>query len=80
MIKQHLNTLSDIIYELNLGKSSADENYIEPEQILFAERLARIQINNYTMQTFSKRDDQQTMYGIGNDTFSNHTRTQLRNM
>jgi hypothetical protein len=60
-------TLSDIIYELSLGKSSADENYIEPEQILFAERLARIQINNYTMQTFSKRDDEQTMYGIGND-------------
>lgn len=60
-------TLSDIIYELSLGKSPSDENYIEPEQILFAERLARIQINNYTMQTFSKRDGQQTMYGIGAD-------------
>ena len=61
-------TLSDIIYELSIGKAPSDENYIEPEQILFAERLARIQINNYTMQTFSKRDSQQTMYGIGTDT------------
>lgn len=60
-------TLSDIIYELGIGKSPSDENYIEPEQILFAERLARIQINNICMQTFSKRDGQQTVYGIGSD-------------
>jgi hypothetical protein len=60
-------TLSDIIYELNLGKSPSDENYVEPEQVLFAERLARIQINNICMQTFNKRDGQQTVYGIGTD-------------
>lgn len=58
-------TLSEIISELGIGVSPSDENYIDPEQILFAERMARVQINNYTMQTFNKRSGSQTVYGIG---------------
>lgn len=60
-------TLPEIISELKIGIEPSDENYIEPEQVLFAERLARIQIENYTQQYFNKRSGQQTMYGIGAD-------------
>lgn len=60
-------TLSEIIFELKIGTSPSDENYIDPEQILSAERLARIQINNYTGQVFNKRQGSQSVYGIGAD-------------
>lgn len=58
-------TLPELIFELSIGAEPSDENYIAPEQILFAERLARIKIDNYTMQTFGKRSGRQTVYGIG---------------
>ena len=60
-------TLPEIISELKIGVEPSDDNYIDPEQILFAERLARIQIDNYTQQTFGKRYGSQTIYGIGAD-------------
>jgi len=60
-------TLPEIVSELKIGVETSDENYIDPEQILFAERLARIQIENYTMQKFNKRTGSQTIYGIGSD-------------
>ncbi|NBR23223.1 MAG: hypothetical protein EBU08_05480 [Micrococcales bacterium] len=58
-------TLPEIISELKIGVQTSDDDYIDPEQILFAERLARIQVENYTMQSFSKRTGVQTIYGIG---------------
>ena len=61
-------TLPEIISELKIGVQSYDDDYVNPEQILFAERLARIQIENYTSQSFNKRSGAQTMYGIGANT------------
>jgi hypothetical protein len=58
-------TLPELIFELSIGAEPSDDNYIDPEQILFAERLARIKIDNYTSQTFGKRVGSQTVYGIG---------------
>jgi len=63
-------TLPEIISELKIGVSPSDENYITPEEILFAERVARIQINNYCNQYFNKRYDSQTEYGVNADSLS----------
>lgn len=60
-------TLPEIIAELKIGVHQSDDDYVDPEQILFAERLARIQVENYTMQSFNKRYGTQTIYGIGAD-------------
>lgn len=60
-------TLPEIVSELKIGVQTYDDNYIDPEQILFAERLARIQINNYTSQSFNKRDGSQMIYGFGSN-------------
>ena len=60
-------TLPEIISELKIGVQPSDDDYIDPEQILFAERLARIQVENYTMQAFNKRYGGQTIYGIGSN-------------
>lgn len=60
-------TMPEIISELKIGISPSDENYISPEDILFAERVARVQINNYTNQVFNKSYNDQTVYGMGAD-------------
>lgn len=60
-------TLPEIISELSIGVQSYDDDYIDPETILFAERMARATIQNYTMQNFNKRYDSQMVWGFGTD-------------
>jgi len=58
----------EIVDELGLGVESSDVDYFPYERLKTAERLARIQINNYTGKNFGKRIGSQTIYGKGSDT------------
>lgn len=60
-------TLPEIVSELNIGVQPYDDDYVDPEVILFAERMARATIQNYTMQNFNKRYDSQMVWGFGTD-------------
>jgi len=58
----------EIVDELGLGAEASDINYFPYERLKTAERLARIQINNYTGRNFGKRTGSQNVYGKGSDT------------
>lgn len=58
----------EIVDELGLGAEPSDINYFPYERLKTAERLARIQINNYTGRNFGKRVGSQSVYGKGSDT------------
>lgn len=60
-------SLPEIISELNIGVQTYDDDYVDPEIILFAERMARATIQNYTMQNFNKRTGSQMVWGFGTD-------------
>lgn len=60
-------TISDIIDFNGYGGRPQDPNYKTPEQITYAEQIARMQINNYTSQTFGKRYGSQEVFAIGSD-------------
>lgn len=59
--------ISDIIDFNNYGGRPQDPNYKTPEQITYAEQIARMQINNYTGLTFGKRYGNQEVFAIGSD-------------
>ena len=58
---------SDIIDYYNLGTKPQDLNYKPIEQIVYAEKIARTLIDNYTGLNFGKRYSAQEMFGIGSD-------------
>lgn len=58
----------EIITELELGAEPQDMNYFSDKKIRVAERIARLQINQYTGREFNKREDSQVVYGMGSDT------------
>lgn len=58
---------SDIVDYYNFGTRPQDLNYKSIEQIVYAEKLARTLINNYTGLNFGKRYDYQEIFGIGSD-------------
>jgi len=60
-------TVSDIIDFNNYGGRPQDPNYKSVEQITYAEQIARMQINNYTMLNFGRRYGSQEIFGIGSD-------------
>ncbi|NDB81484.1 MAG: hypothetical protein EB127_01855 [Alphaproteobacteria bacterium] len=60
-------TVSDIISFNNYGARPQDPNYKSEEQIVYAEQIARMQINNYTSLNFGKRYDSQEIFAIGSD-------------
>lgn len=58
----------EIITELGLGSEPQDLNYFPESKIRIAERVARLQINNYTGRNFNSRSGSQVTYGMGSDT------------
>jgi len=60
-------TVSDVMTFNGYGGRPQDPNYKSEEQIVYAEQIARMQINNYTSQTFGKRYGSQEVFGIGSD-------------
>lgn len=60
-------TVSDIISFNGYGARPQDANYKSPEQITYAEMIARTQINNYTSLNFGKRYGSQELFGVGSD-------------
>ena len=58
----------EIIAELGLGAEPQDLNYFPESKIRIAERIARLQINNYTGRNFTSRSGSQVTYGMGSDT------------
>ena len=60
--------IGEIIDELGLGTEPTDLNFYPYAKLRTAERLARLQIENYTGRTFGKRDGAQVVYGNGSDT------------
>ena len=59
--------ISDIIDFNNYGGRPQDPNYKTPEQITYAEQIARMQINNYTGINFGRRYGSQEVFAIGSD-------------
>jgi hypothetical protein len=66
-IKTPYATVSDIIQYYNLGAKPSENNYKSAEQIVNAEKIARMQINSYTNQDFGKRYGSQEFFGSGSD-------------
>lgn len=60
--------ISEVLKELGLGAEPTDPNYYPLEQLKSAERLARLQVNNYTGRNFNQRIGTQIAYGSGSDT------------
>lgn len=58
----------EIITELGLGSEPQDLNYFSDQKLRIAERIARLQINNYTGREFNQRLGSQVAYGMGSDT------------
>lgn len=58
----------EIITELELGSEPQDLNYFSDQKIRIAERIARLQINNYTGREFNQRLGTQVAYGMDSDT------------
>ncbi|NBO23007.1 hypothetical protein EBU94_06690, partial [bacterium] len=59
--------VSDIIDFNGYGARPQDPNYKSQEQIVYAEQIARMQINNYTSLNFGRRYGSQEMFAIGSD-------------
>ena len=60
--------VGETVSELGLGSEPQDLNYFPQAKLRAAERLARMQINNYTGRIFAKRLGAQVVYGMGSDT------------
>ena len=60
-------TVSDIIDYYNFGTRSSDLDYRSPKEISRAEFIARMQIENYTSQTFGRVYGHQEIFGNGSD-------------
>jgi hypothetical protein len=60
--------MAEIIDELGLGAEPTDLNYYPIGQLKIAERMSRLQINNYTGRKFGQYSGTQTSYGNGSDT------------
>jgi hypothetical protein len=60
--------MAEIIDELGLGAEPTDLNYQPLSKLKIAERMARLQINNYTGRKFGQYSGTQTSYGNGSDT------------
>lgn len=60
-------TVSDIMDYYNYGVKPSDINYVHPDEIRRAERLARTVINGYSGQQFGKRYGSQEVFGAGSD-------------
>jgi hypothetical protein len=58
----------EIITELGLGSEPQDLNYFPDQKLRIAERIARLQINNYTGREFNQRVGIQVAYGMNSDT------------
>lgn len=59
--------VSDIIDYYNFGTSPSDLNYKSHDELIYAERLARYQIESYTNQTFGRAWGDQEQFGYGSD-------------
>lgn len=60
--------IGEIIAELGLGAEPQDPNYFPYNKLRTAERLARMQINNYTGRVFGLKEGTQVTHGFGSDT------------
>lgn len=60
--------IAEIIEELSLGAEPTDLNYYPLNHLKIAERMSRLQINNYTGRKFGQYSGTQTAYGNGSDT------------
>lgn len=60
--------MAEVIEELGLGVEPTDANYYPLAQLKIAERMSRLQINNYTGRKFGQYSGTQTAYGNGSDT------------
>lgn len=60
--------MAEIIDELGLGAEPTDLNYYPLNHLKIAERMSRLQINNYTGRKFGQYSGTQTAYGNGSDT------------
>lgn len=60
-------SIADIIEYYNFGVRPSDVNYKSEQEIMSAEFLARMQIENYTGQTFGKVYGDQEIWGNGSD-------------
>ena len=59
--------VSDIIDYYGFGTRPSDLNYKSHDEIIYAERLARYQIESYTSQTFGRAWGDQEQFGYGAD-------------
>lgn len=60
--------ISEIISELEIGEDPTFPNYFSQSKIRTAERLSRMQINNYTGRKFAPSSGSQEARGFGTDT------------
>lgn len=60
-------SVSDIIEYFNFGTRPSDLNYKNEEEIRAAEFIARMQIENYTQQSFGRSWGDQEVFGNGSD-------------
>ena len=60
-------SIADIVEYYNFGVKPADPNYKSEQEIMAAEFLARMQIENYTSQTFGRVYGDQEVWGNGSD-------------
>jgi len=60
-------SVSSIISHYDFGTRPEDPNYRSVTEIAAAEKIARMQIDGYTMQTFGKVYGYQEVFGIGSD-------------
>lgn len=60
-------SIADIVEYYNFGVKPADPNYKSEQEIMAAEFLARMQIENYTSQTFGRVYGDQEIWGNGSD-------------
>jgi hypothetical protein len=60
-------TVSDIVDFMGYGATPSEINYMSPERISAAERVARTIIEGYTNQAFYLHYGSQEQYGVGSD-------------
>ena len=60
-------TVSDIVDFMGYGSTPSELNYMAPERISAAERVARTIIEGYTSQAFYTRYGTQEQFGVGSD-------------
>jgi hypothetical protein len=60
--------IGEIIDELGLGTEPTDLNFYPYSKLRSCERIARLQIDNYTGRNFGQRESAQVVYGNGSDT------------